>query len=250
MTKPKVIAFDLDGTLALSKSPITPRMAELVSKLLDKYNIIVISGGAFPQFEKQFLSNLHTSEEGLANLTLMPQSGGEVYAYAEHKWIKQISHNISKEEQEQIISSINSALTKVSWPLPREVFGDVIEVRGSQVSYSALGQNAPLDKKRGWDSDIIKRKELANIIRPTLLLFDVRIGGTTTIDITHQGVNKRSAIVEYLQANNISNNEITYIGDALYPGGNDSIVKDLISDTREVAGPDETTVIIEELLYE
>ena len=49
--KRKIIAFDLDGTLAESKSPLADKMAEILNELLTKYQVCVISGGKFEQFE-------------------------------------------------------------------------------------------------------------------------------------------------------------------------------------------------------
>ena len=57
----KVIAFDLDGTLAPSKSPLPDKIGELLTVLLERFQICVISGGKFEQFEKQLLNNLHVS---------------------------------------------------------------------------------------------------------------------------------------------------------------------------------------------
>src|SRR3989338_5879044 len=52
---PKLIAFDLDGTLTESKSKMSEQMGELVAKLLQKMPVAIMSGADFTQFEKQFL---------------------------------------------------------------------------------------------------------------------------------------------------------------------------------------------------
>ena len=82
MTK-KVIAFDLDDTLAVTKSPISDRMSELLVKLLQKYDICIISGGKFEQFKRQVVDRLEATDRELARLHLMPTCGTRYLRYDE-----------------------------------------------------------------------------------------------------------------------------------------------------------------------
>jgi len=70
----KLIVFDLDGTLAESKSPLDAEMAKLLPVLMGIVKVAVISGGNWPQFEKQVLANL-PHDERLNNLSLLPTCG-------------------------------------------------------------------------------------------------------------------------------------------------------------------------------
>lgn len=76
----KLIVFDLDGTLAESKSPVDPEMSELLHNLLAIVKVAVISGGDWPQFEKQLLAKL-PDDERLANLSLLPTCGTKFFQY-------------------------------------------------------------------------------------------------------------------------------------------------------------------------
>lgn len=67
----KLIVFDLDGTLAESKSSLDAEMSRLLYDLLAIVKVAVISGGDWPQFEKQFVANLARGER-LLNLSLLP----------------------------------------------------------------------------------------------------------------------------------------------------------------------------------
>ena len=58
----KLIVFDLDGTLAESKSSLDAEMSTLLHDLLGVVKVAVISGGDWPQFEKQVLSHLPHDE--------------------------------------------------------------------------------------------------------------------------------------------------------------------------------------------
>ena len=64
----KVLAFDLDDTLAITKSPISDHMAETLTKILDHFDVCVISGGRFEQFELQITSRLHVDAKKLSGL--------------------------------------------------------------------------------------------------------------------------------------------------------------------------------------
>jgi trehalose-6-phosphatase len=66
----KLIVFDLDGTLAESKSSLDPEMSGLLHDLLGVVKVAVISGGDWPQFEKQVVSKL-PHDERLTELSLL-----------------------------------------------------------------------------------------------------------------------------------------------------------------------------------
>ena len=68
MSSYRLIAFDLDETLAPSKSPLPDRMAAALRSLLDVADVCVISGGQFGQFDAQLLRNLRATEEQLSRL--------------------------------------------------------------------------------------------------------------------------------------------------------------------------------------
>src|ERR1700683_5624016 len=104
----KLIVFDLDGTLAESKSSLDSEMATLLSDLLDVVKVAVISGGDWPQFEKQVLSNL-PKDEHLKNLSLLPTCGTKFYQYASD-WRKIYSEDFTADEKEKIVSSLKNAL--------------------------------------------------------------------------------------------------------------------------------------------
>ena len=76
----KLIVFDLDGTLAASKSSLDAEMASLLHDLLGVVKVAIISGGAWLQFEKQVLSNL-PQDESLARLSILPTCGTQFFQY-------------------------------------------------------------------------------------------------------------------------------------------------------------------------
>jgi hydroxymethylpyrimidine pyrophosphatase-like HAD family hydrolase len=146
----KLIVFDLDGTLAQSKSKLDPEMAALLSSLMRIVKVAVISGGAWPQFEKQLLANL-PHDDRFKNLSLLPTCGTKFYQYIT-SWDKLYSEDFADEEKAKIIASLKKVMVSQDEKLEGP-WGEVVEDRGSQVTFSALGQQAPIEEKQKWDPD-------------------------------------------------------------------------------------------------
>src|SRR5665213_2600563 len=104
----KLIVFDLDGTLAPSKSLVDAETLALLHDLLGIVKVAVISGGAWAQFEKQVLSNL-PHDDRLANLSLLPTCGTKFFQYV-GDWKELYSEDFSPEEKEKIVSSLKKAV--------------------------------------------------------------------------------------------------------------------------------------------
>ena len=190
----KLIVFDLDGTLAESKSSLDAEMAALLKSLLAIVKVAVISGGNWPQFEKQVLANL-PHDELLKNLSLLPTCGTKFYRY-ETGWKLLYSEDFTAEEKEKIIRSLKQAMESLD-SRPGKTWGEVIEDRGSQITFSALGQQAPIEEKKTWDPDFAKRRKMKVVLDQLIPEFSVRLGGTTSIDVTkpwdRQSVRHRKA---------------------------------------------------------
>ena len=238
----KLIVFDLDGTLAGSKSPLDSEMSGLLHDLLLIVKVAVISGGDWPQFEKQLLSNL-PHDDRLANLSLLPTCGTKFYRYDSAAWKKIYSEDLTAEERDKILSSLTKAIISADFKTDK-LRGEQIEDRGSQITFSALGQKAALEEKNKWDPDFIKRKKIKAILDTLIPEFSVRIGGSTSIDITKPGIDKAYGIRKLRDLLGISLKEMIYIGDALYVGGNDYPAKEAGVDCISVKDPNETKRVI------
>jgi HAD superfamily hydrolase (TIGR01484 family) len=236
----KLIVFDLDGTLAESKSSLDSVMSSLLHDLLDIVKVAVISGGDWPQFEKQLLSHL-PHDERLKNLSLLPTCGTKFFQYA-GDWKKIYSENFTADEKEKIVSSLKKALTVTGFKVEK-VWGEVIEDRGSQITYSALGQQAPLEEKNKWDPDFTKRKKIKAILDSFIPGFSVRMGGATSIDVTKPGIDKAYGIRKLRDLLGISLKEMIFIGDALFVGGNDYPAEEAGIVSIPVLGPMETKLV-------
>ncbi len=141
----ELIVFDLDGTIAESKSSLDPEMSALLHDLLGIVKVAVISGGDWSQFDKQLLSNF-PQDERLNNLILLPTCGTKFYKYT-GLWKKIYSEDFTADEKEKIISSLKKAIEAAGFTNGK-IWGEIIEDRGSQITFSALGQQAPLKEKK------------------------------------------------------------------------------------------------------
>ena len=241
----KLIVFDLDGTLAESKSSLDAEMAKLLTALLGILKVAVISGGDWPQFEKQVLSNL-PHDEYLKNLSLLPTCGTKFYQYA-GDWKKIYSEDFTANEKKKITSSLKKAVGQAGFKVEK-VWGEVIEDRGSQITFSALGQQAPLAEKTKWDPDFAKRKKIKALLDKLIPEFSVRLGGTTSVDVTKPGIDKAYGIGKLRDVLGITLKEMIFIGDALFPGGNDYPAEQAGVVSIPVRGPNETKPVTKAII--
>jgi phosphomannomutase len=214
----RLIVFDLDGTLAASKTPLEPDMATLLGALLGIVKVAVISGGGWLQFEKQLLTGLDRDAR-LRNLALLPTCGAQFYRY-DGAWQQLYSEDFTPDERQKIMRAVTKTLASGAFAT-KQVWGSQIEDRGTQITFSALGQEAPLEEKKKWDEDFAKRKRITNLLAPLIPEFSVKMGGLTSIDITRQGVDKGYGIRKLRDTLGVAIEDMIFIGDALFPGGND-----------------------------
>jgi phosphomannomutase len=241
----QLIIFDLDGTLAESKLPLDAEMATLLTRLLEIVKVAVISGGAWPQFEKQVLHNL-PRDERLKNLSILPTCGTKFYRY-DGVWKELYSENFSVDKKGRIVSGLNKAIDQSGFKAEKR-WGDLIEDRGSQITFSALGQEAPLDEKKKWDPKFERREKIKAILQPLIPEFSIQLGGSTSIDVTKPGIDKAYGIKKLHETLGIALLDMIFIGDALFPGGNDYPAKQAGVVSIEVRDPHETKRVIEAII--
>lgn len=278
----QMLVFDLDDTLAPSKSPLPAPMVEGLHNLLQVVDVGIISGGAFAQFDQQVLTPLGFSEagygvlqegargqkrgweqtqeqrqkqkpEGAPNITLasrlhlMPTCGTRYYRWQEGKWRQIYALDLPVKQKRQVISTLEQCARKLDlWE--ETPWGQIIEDRGSQITFSALGQEAPLAAKRAWDPDGIKKDALVQAVASLLPDLEVRSGGTTSIDVTSPGVDKAFGMEKLSEHAGCMRADTVFVGDRLDVEGNDYPVKAAGWPTVAVAGWEETLEVIEQVV--
>lgn len=248
--KPKLMAFDLDGTLAESKQRVSAEMGELFAELISAMPVAILSGAGFDQFENQVLPALPTDAK-FEKLFIFPTNAAECYVYKDGTWKPKYDLSFNTLERGRIMQALKESLAETGLntiPEYKEEWGNQIEDRGAQITFSALGQHAPVEAKKAWDPTRDKRKPLYEAIKRRLPDFSIGVNASTSIDITKKGVNKAYGIRKLIELSGVSVSEMLYVGDALQEGGNDSVVRQTGIKTQEVFGPEETARLIEEVL--
>lgn len=235
----KIIAFDVDNTLSLSREKIDLEMANLLGQLLEIKKVAIITGGSFFDIERQILIGIGKDKTRNKNLILLPTNGGGLYIY-DNAWQEIFSHKLTKEEKEKIIKALKEIDLENPEICNNQSYGQKIQDRESQITYAACGENAPQELKKVWDPHFTKRKILQKKLQEKLSDFEVKIGGTTSIDITPKGMDKAFAISKLLNYYKLNKEDILFFGDAVYEGGNDYPVFIFDVDTVRVTGPEET----------
>lgn len=238
----ELIAFDLDGTLAESKQPLEQEMGDALADLLTVAHVAVISGGDWPQFDKQVASRLPARAD-LSRLWLMPTTGTKLYTHRNGAWSPVYAELFDDAQKQKILTAFDESLEATGF-VPQETWGERIEDRGSQITFSALGQQAPVHAKEGWDPDFAKRRIIQADLRERLPGLSINMGGATSIDITREGVDKGYGLKKLRDASRIALDAMMFIGDAIFPGGNDYPAKQIGLDTVRVRDPQETLSVV------
>lgn len=246
----KLIAFDLDDTLAVTKSPISDEIANLLTRLAGLYEVCVITGGTYDQVERAVLSRLNVSVGRLANLHFLPVNGGRYHffdvtdnAWRQERW----AEDLSAVDKRKISRVLEKVARRLGYWEPNPA-GEIIADRGSQITYSALGQLAKPEDKYAWDPNYKKRQKLYEAVSKELSNFEVRINGNTSLDVTKTGIDKGFGMERLRERLNFERDEVLFIGDQLQEGGNDYPVKALGIDTINVQNVQQTVYVIEGLI--
>lgn len=224
----KTLVFDLDGTLTESKQSIDSEMGVLLEKLLETYNVAIISGASWKQVETQVIKKLTNKPELLSNLYILPTSGAGLFqVWGKYGWVAVYQLKLNRSSVNEITKAIEKSLVETSWEQPDKLWGKQIENRETQITFSALGQKAPIEKKEDFDPKFQKRTVLFEYLKRKIPNYDIRLGGSTSIDISLRGINKKYGIEELIRRLHLIKDDITYIGDTIFKGGSDYVAVDL-----------------------
>lgn len=248
MTSPALVAFDLDDTLAPSKGAISPRIAAQLLALLEMVDVAIISGGNEDQFRSQVIAQLGDAETAaVARLHLLPTCGTRYLRHDGSDFTPLYAHDLSDDEKSGALTALREEAERLGlWEA--EPWGEILEDRGSQITFSALGQRAPRDAKHAWDPDGAKREALRDAVSARLPGLEVRSGGSTSIDITRAGIDKAYGMQQLAEHTGIPLASMLFYGDRLDEGGNDYPVLALGVPSVAVEGWEDTADKLDALL--
>lgn len=250
MTK-RLIAFDVDDTLVKSKNPLTNEMRDLLARLLDKYEVAIISGSRYEIFQTNIIEPLAgVAGDSLKRMHILPTCGTRYYTYSGDvkNWNLEYAEDFTEEQKAEISEACERRAREFGlWP--EEPFGEVIEDRFSQIAMSLLGQEAPAEAKYEWfNTHKEEAYRLTEKIAEDLPDYEVRYGGTTTVDVTSKGIDKAFGMQKLLDALDLQKEDALFIGDRLEEGGNDYPVKAMGVDTIDVDGWETTPYVVRGIL--
>lgn len=206
----KHIFFDMDGTVTFTRSKITPHMKAALTELMKVATVGIISGSTNEQMDYQ-VDGLPVIRMGQNGNHVIDPTEGELWYDA-----------ITEREKEQIYAHGAELRAAFTHEVPDEE--DLLEDRGSQISFSIYGHHADPATKKAFDGDFKKRTALLAAHPFHSETIEVRMGGSTTFDYFRKGRNKGYNIDRLLKHKGWQPEECLFFGDALFPGGNDASV--------------------------
>lgn len=234
--------FDFDNTLTRTKSPILAEHETILIALAQKADVTVVSGSS----EKNIWSRL--TDQSRSSYYSLTQNGNRAFDKDRNLlWERLLS------ESQKAAATRFVALARAHTPTVVPDESDLLEDRGCQMAFSFIGQHADVALKERFDPDFSKRRKvLQDLDIAVTELEDVHnleitIGGSTNLDIYLKGMHKGHNVQELINLKGWSAQECIYIGDALFPGGNDETVVGVIP-THEVKDYHETYAYLDTVL--
>lgn len=204
----KHLFFDLDQTVAPSRQPILPEMYKLLDSL--SQDIIIVSG--------QEVSKIGWQSNNLPSYTLGQNGNHATNVENQELWNVLLDEKYKKE----ILAHIDALVKILDHDLNYE--WTPIEDRGSQITFSPIGNTAPVEKKKVYDPDRAKRKRLLDSVPFVSDDLVVKISGSTSVDYIHKDRHKGTNIQKLIDLMSWNEKDAIYFGDSLFPGGNDEAV--------------------------
>ena len=238
---PKHFFFDLDDTLTPSKSLIEDAHLPILKRLTEHADVIVVSGHGESDIRSHLTEALHGC------FYVLGQNGNRaVTKDGTVLW----NNSLDQGQREAIFAFIVKARAHLNYTVTNE--NDIVEDRDSQIAFSLIGHHEDKAKKDAFDpKHEIRFKLLTDLAADVEALkhanVEVRIGGTTNLDFFEYGKNKGYNVNAFVTQMGWDKTECLYIGDALFPGGNDETVVGVIP-THPIKNHFETYEFIEKML--
>lgn len=248
MPIPRLVAFDLDDTLAPSKSAIDPRIGRQLLDLAARVEVAIISGGQLAQFTAQVVDQLPETDAALlSHFHLMPTCGTQYYRLSPAGIETVYARSLTEDQKSRALAAVEEEARRLGlWE--SETWGPILEDRGSQITFSALGQQAPVDVKMAWDPTGEKKNALRAAVADRIPDLEVRAGGSTSVDITERGIDKAYGMTRLVEQTGIPQDDMLFVGDRLDENGNDYPVLAMGVPCQAVEGWQDTAEFLDELI--
>jgi phosphomannomutase len=243
----RAVLTDMDDTVVGSALPLGADMAVAMDALVEGgLGLAVVSGAALPRMLAQVSAHLKRPHFLVATSgsEAVRASPGQPDPFCEELF----RHAFSQRDRDEILAALRWLVAGYGLK-PDTDEADQMQDRGSQITLSALGYTAAPERKRAFDPDGSRRREWVRRLEDRLGAgrFNLRVGGTTSLDITPLGVDKGSGVNQLLRRTGWKAEECLYFGDRFEDTGNDHPVLSVM-DCVEIRHPDETLAHFRRLL--
>tara|TARA_Y100000310_G_scaffold345402_1_gene464506 strand:- start:14698 stop:16188 length:1491 start_codon:yes stop_codon:yes gene_type:complete len=238
----KIIIADVDETICETCQVVSNEMAQQINNMIESgYEFAFISGTKVEDLQKMISSKVNNKHHILGTT-------GTNYTYMKDGMGKLVYNlNFDPQEKEEIIVALQKAIDNfnIESMTTKE---DQLQDRDSQITLSAIGRNAPIDLKKEYDPDGSKRQIWKEFLKEHLdpNKYDIKIGGTTSLDVTKKGLDKEWGIKEFANHHGFELHNILFFGDKIYPDGNDFPATRIV-DCISVKNPEETLEMLKKI---
>jgi hydroxymethylpyrimidine pyrophosphatase-like HAD family hydrolase len=248
-TPAEALVMDIDGTLTPPRERMRREMADALSNLT--VDFFLAAGSDLPLVKDQFFDQLEKFKytgaieaflnNGTAQYRCDYSKGYSINAMRTFD----IKKHLGAKDYSRVLLVLKNALKKKEFALPAsiKVTGEQIIERGSMVNFAPIGRPGRVqltktdlsnrgnfvdfDRAKNYRAGVLKylETELADLTKVKKLKF--MFGGQTSFDIVIKGMDKTNPIKILLKR---GYGRIVFLGDALFKGGNDSVVMDFINE--------------------
>jgi HAD superfamily hydrolase (TIGR01484 family) len=242
---PRAVLFDLDDTLSYSYQAPSSELVRCLDELISNVPVAIVSGASFPRIEEHLLG-VFTSHLSTGQLFVFANNASQCYLFKNGSWELEYEAILTKKERTIIKNAVRTSATELGiWRSQHQV-RNILD-RQTKIVFLGVDSDISNTERTQWDPDMRKRRALKSALEERLEGFEILIGGTHTIDITRKGINKAYAVQWLSKHLNVPAEDMLFIGDALYEGGNDAVVIPTGIATLQVSNPTETLGVIQKL---
>ncbi len=214
MSKIKLIAMDLDGTLTQHKTRLSSEQTEVLLQLSKRYKLLMVGAGMCRRIFEQM------------NRFPIDIIGNYGMQYGEYNVetgdLDIVFDNVLPCDRGSVDRRVTEMREKYGFT---EFKGDNVEYHSSGcVTFPILGTAASIEDKLAFDPDRSKRRAIYDDIKSVFSDYTVFVGGSSSFDMAPFPYNKEYALSKYCADNGIAHGEVVFIGDDYGPGGNDESV--------------------------
>jgi len=215
VSKIRVVAMDLDGTLTQHKQPLTPENYEALMQLKTRYRLVMAGAGQVMRVYNQL---------GQFPVDAIIGNYGLQYAIrnSETGELETQRDLVFPCERESVDARVTMLRKKYGFT---EFRGENVEFHPSGiVTFPILGTKAIQEDKLAFDPDRSKRRAIYKDVCEVFHDYTVFVGGSSSFDMAPFPYNKAYALDLYCKEQGLSHENVVYIGDDYGPGGNDESV--------------------------